>query len=266
MVACAVAALVSSVAGAAPSHLGPTGIVATPTADVVGNKTYDVAVDYVKWDHSLGDVKSMPIRLLAGVSEKVEVGIGYTKWKTGGHSMKVTPVNVKAVVVPESEGSPAVAVGAAYGKLKETGLPGVKVTTIYAVATKTLTKAEDEWYEEGGMKGTLRGSLGLMYNKYKASGLGLSESATEPFISVEYITPNGNTTVALEYKTAEDVGYFSNESISSIVVRHMITPNVYAQIGLGNAWYTLSNPTNGDHELFIGVGYRHMPPAEEEWY
>jgi hypothetical protein len=254
--------LIASVAAAAPSQLGPTGIVATPTADVVGNKTYDVALDYAKWDVSGDNFKSMPVRLLAGVTDKVEVGIGYTKWKNFSE-LKVTPVNVKAVVVPESETAPAVAVGAAYGKLKETGFAAIKVTTLYAVATKTLSKPADE-YDEGGMKGTVRGSLGVMYNKYKDSIV--DDNATEPFISLEYLTADGKTTLAVEYKTSEGLSFVPDDALMSFVARHMFTPNVWGQVGLTNAWYTIPNPGDGDKEWFIGVGYRWAPPAEEEWY
>lgn len=242
--------LVSGTVAAAPSHLGPTGIVGTPTADVVGARQYDVAVDYVKWDMFGTDVKCWPIRLLAGISDKVEVGIGYSKWKDGGASMKITPVNVKAVVVPESETSPAVALGAAYGKLKDGG--ALKITTFYAVATKTLSQAEDEYYDGG----TLRGSLGLMYNKYKDGG---SDSYTEPFVSLEYLTPEGATTLAIEYKTAEG----GMDPVSSLLARHMLTPNMWVQAGLTDAFYTLASE---DHEFFIGVGYRWAPEPEEEWY
>jgi len=246
---CGCGLLLATAAAAAPSHLGPTGIVGTPTADVVGARQYDVAVDYVKWE---GDIKSWPIRLVTGVSDKVEVGIGYSKWKDTGVSMKVVPINVKAVVVPESESSPAVAVGAAYGKLKDGST--LKVTTLYAVATKTLTKAEDDY--EDSARGTVRGSLGLMYNKYKDGG---SDSYTEPFVSLEYMTPGGATTLAIEYKTAEG----GMDPVSSLLVRHTVTPNMWVQAGLTDAVYTM---TDNDHEFFIGFGYRWAPPAEDEWY
>jgi len=242
--------LVSGTVCAAPSHLGPTGIVGTPTADVVGARQYDVAADYVEWD---SDVKSWPIRLVAGVADKLEVGVGYTKWSDGG-SIKITPVNVKAVVAPESGSSPAVAVGAGYGKIKD-GVD-IKITTLYAVATKTLSEAEDNYYDEGGMRGTVRGSLGIMYNKYSNGG---SDSYTEPFASLEYLTPNGNTTLAVEYKTKEN----DMDAVSSLLVRHMVTPNTWVQLGWTNSFYSLGWD---DHELFLGIGYRFAPQPEEEWY
>ena len=247
--------LLCSAASAAPSHLGPTGIVATPTADVVGARQYDVAVDYVKWDTPAGHVKCWPTRLLAGVSDKVEAGVGYVRWEDSTFSMKVVPINVKAVVVPEDETSPAVALGAAYGRYKAIG--EVKVTTLYAVATKTLSEAE--------AKGTIHGSLGLMYNRYKDSD---SDSATKPFVSLEYTTAGGATTVAVEYKPKEDVGFLGSlarDAVSSLVVRHMVTPDAWAETGLTNAWHTFCNPVDGDHEWFIGVGYRWVSEPEE-WY
>jgi hypothetical protein len=251
---CGCGLLVATAASAAPSHLGPTGIVGTPTADVVGDRHYDVAADFVRYSDD--DIDGWPLRLVAGVSDKVEAGIGYTKWKDGG-SLKVMPINVKAMLVPESERSPAVAVGAAYGKLKDGS--SIKVTTFYAVATKTLSEPEEDYYyDEGGMKGTVRGSLGVMYNKYSNSG---SESATEPFISLEYMTADAKTTLAAEYKTSEDI--LSDDALLSFVARHMFTPNMWAQVGWTNTIYTLAND---DHGWFIGVGYSWAPPVEEEWY
>jgi len=268
-IVCAAIVLVSGTAVAAPSHLGPTGVVATPTADVVGARQYDVAVDYIKWDEFGEDVKSWPIRLLAGVSDKVEVGVGYTQWQDSAPTMKIVPFNVKVMIGSESEKAPAVAIGAAYGTFKDAQLlnplftDDVKVTTVYAVATKTLTKAPEEGVVERGIKGTVRGSLGVMYNKYQDSTAG---SATKPFASLEYTTPNGNTTLAVEYKVKEKITDLKDKALSSVVVRHMFSPEVWGQIGLTNAWYTVANPDCGKHEFFIGVGYRWAPQLEEEWY
>ena len=248
---CGCSLLLATAAAAAPSHLGPTGVVGTPTADVVAARQFDVAADYVKWSLSGTDITSWPIRLVAGVSDNVEVGVGYTKCKDGG-SLKATPVNVKAVVVPESESSPAIAIGAAYAKLKDGS--AIKVTTFYAVASKTLSEPADEW-DDGGMTGTLRGSLGVMYNKYSNGG---SDSYTKPFASLEYSTPGG-TTLAFEYKSKED----DFDPVWSLLARHMVTPNAYVQAGWTNAFYTFGAD---DHDFFIGVGYSWAPPAEEEWY
>jgi len=266
---CAAVALLFGMAGAAPSHLGPTGVVATPTADVVGARQYDVAVDYIKWDEFGEDVKSWPIRLLVGVSDKVEAGVGYTSWKNSAPTMKIIPFHGKVMIVPESEKAPAVAIGAGYGRFKDPQFlnpaftDDLKVTTVYAVATKTLTKAPEEGVVERGIKGMVRGSLGLMYNKY---GNSVSDSATKPFASLEYIAPNGNTTLAVEYKLKEKIPGLKDKALSSVVVRHMFSANVWAQIGLTNVWYTVANPDCGNHELLIGVGYRWMPEPEEEWY
>lgn len=250
---CGWAPLLATAAAAAPSHLGPTGIVGTPTADVVGARLYDVAVDYVEWG---SDIESWPIRVAAGVSDKVEVSLGYAKWENSG-SVKIVPLGVKAVAVPESETSPAVALGAVYGKLKDSAI-SMKITTLYAVATKTLSKAEDERYDEGGTKAAIRGSLGVMYNRYRANGS--SRSHTEPFASLEYIAPDGNTTLAFEYKTEEG----DLDPISSFVVRHVLTPNTWLQVGWTNVVYgTWAGP---DHEFLIGLGYRWERETEGEWY
>jgi hypothetical protein len=267
MVIPAAAALLCGVAGAAPSHLGPTGVVATPTADVIGAQQFDVAVDYVRWKNFGERVTSWPVRVVAGLSDRVEVGVGYTSWKDSGPTMKIVPVNAKALIVPESGNSPAIAVGAAYGVFKDAQLLNplftgdVKVTTVYAVATKTLSKAEGD--EEVGVKGTMRGSLGVMYNRYRDSTDG---SATKPFVSLDYTTPNGKTTVAAEYKLKERISGLKERALSSVVLRHMFSGNVWAQVGVTNAWYTTAHPDCGKHEWFVGVGYHWTPAAREEYY
>jgi hypothetical protein len=254
-IVCGVVVLAASVAAAVPSHFGPTGVVATPTAEVAGAGRYDVAVDYIQWDTPSGNVKSWPVRLLAGVSDNIEVGVGYTRWGFHTTPLKVVPVNVKAVLVPESETSPAIAFGLAYAKYS---IWQLKTTTAYAVATKTIIPSDGE---NGDTKGTLRGSLGLMYNSYSH---GATETATKPFVSVEYTTPSGATTLAAEYKLKEQIAsVFGRDAISSYVVRHMVTPRMWAEVGLTNAWYTVSNLAVG-HELFFGVGYRWSRPAHEQ--
>ncbi len=259
VVACAAAVLASSVAGAAPSHLGPTGIVGTPTADVVGAGAYDVAIDYVKWHVPGGHLTCWPVRVVAGVSENVELGIGYSKWKGGSFSMKIVPVHVKAVLVSESETSPAVAVGIGYGEFK--GFPPLTTTTCYLVATKTLSQADEEYADVGGARGTLRGSFGLMYNRYSHA---TCDSATKPFANLEYQMPGGATTLGVEYKVKEGLGVSRRNAVSSIVLRHMLTPNVWAQVGLTNAWYTLCGFLDSGHDLLIGVGYHSRPQSDGE--
>ncbi len=266
---CAAVALLSGAAGAAPSHFGPTGVVATPTADVIGAGQYDVALDYIKWDEFGEDVTSWPVRLVAGVSDKAEVGIGYTSWSDSAPTMKIIPLNAKVMIAPESGSTPAIAIGAAYGTFRDAQLlnpafaDDVKVTTVYAVATKTLTEVDNEDTGEAGVNGTVRASLGLMYNKYADSTSG---SATKPFLSLDYTTSSGKTTLAAEYKVKEKISGLKESTLSSVVLRHLFRPDLWAEIGLTNAWYTVANPDCGQHELFIGIGYRWVLEAEDEWY
>jgi hypothetical protein len=127
------------------------------------------------------------------------------------------------------------------------------------VATKTLSQPEDECADGGGAHGTLRGSLGLMYNRYS---YGICDSATKPFVNLEYQMPGGDTTLGVEYKVKEGLGVSRRNAVSSIVLRHMLGPNVWAQVGLTNAWYTLCGFLDSGHDLLVGMGYHWQPEAD----
>ena len=57
---CVLVALAASTASGAPTLLGPTGLVATPTSDVVPVGWYDLAVDYHSLDVGDESVQDWP--------------------------------------------------------------------------------------------------------------------------------------------------------------------------------------------------------------
>jgi hypothetical protein len=265
VVVCAAVALIPGAAGAALSQLGPTGVVGTPTAEITPQGMYDVALDFVNRDVMGDKVKEWPLRLAAGVSERAELGASYLQFRDG-ESLRLLGLTGKVLLSRETESAPAIAVGIVYGTSHDldygvvipsmSGTAGdLDVTTFYLVATKTLTMRQSDFENYGDTQPTgnaVRGSVGVMYDRYrfKGSGFDFDQDDTEPFLSLELVSPKG-TTLAAEYKLKEkDV---STDAISSVVLRHEFTPGFQAELGLTNALHTLAGE---DHAFFVGIQYR----------
>jgi len=267
--------LFSGTAGAALSHLGPTGVVGTPTAELTADGYYDVALDYIDRDMGGTSLEEWPLRLTVGIREKAELGTSYLRLRNG-ESLRIVGLNGKAILSRETDSMPALVVGVVYGDsdnfdfgILVPSLVGnvgdMTVTTVYLVATKTLIAPETEYgfYEEIAPTGNvIRGSLGVMYNRYEfeAPGLDQTDSETKPFVSLELIAPGG-TAVAIEYKSKEKT--ISADPISSVVLRHRFAPGFWTQLGLTNAVHTVADDA---HEFFFGIQYRWGAVEEDEYF
>jgi hypothetical protein len=273
---CAAVVLLSGTAGAALSHLGATGVVGTPTAQVTPEGYYDVALGFVNRDLGGSSAKEWPLRLSAGISEQAELGASYLRIQDG-ESLRITGLHGKAIVSRETGSKPAVAVGAVFGRSSDFDLSmlfatlpsptvgDVKVTTLYLVATKTLSQPQTDYGyygEEPEPAGNvMRGSVGVMYNQYKLESAALDESYTDtkPFVSLEVVTPRG-TAVAVEYRSREK--HLATDAVSSAVLRHRFSPGFWMEAGLTNAIHVIGE---NDHEFFFGLQYR-WGAVEEEGY
>jgi hypothetical protein len=110
----------------APSLLGPTGLLLTPTADALGQSEYNLGFFVLDTDNAndnnvwVGNV---------GVSNGVEVGAARVK-RDGNRD---TILNAKYGIRPETEGSPGLAVGVidATDEIE---------STVYFVASASLTR------------------------------------------------------------------------------------------------------------------------------
>jgi hypothetical protein len=273
---CAAVVLGSGTAGAALSHLGATGVVGTPTAEVTPDGYYDVAMGFVDRDLAGTSVKEWPLRLSAGIGGQAELGGSYLRFQNG-ESLRIIGLHGKVLVSRETESKPMLAVGAAFGDSDDfdfgllfpalSGTVGdLRVTTVYLVATKTLSEPEPEYglYGDEALPAgnIVRGSVGIMYNRYKLESATLDDSVgeTKPFLGLEIVTPRG-TSLAVEYKSKEkDLG---GDPISSAVLRHRFSPGFWAEVGLTNAVHTVGDD---DHEFFLGVQYRWGAVEEEAYF
>jgi hypothetical protein len=224
----AVLALAVSFAGAAPRFdAGSTGLVQTPTADVLGEGVFDLAVDWQDADF----FTVYPIRFVYGLG-KAELGIAYIPVQLdGGGDTSAWQYSGKVQLLPETATQPAVALGADYATLD---LVDIDRLSIYAVATKQLSTGDGP---------SVRGNLGVAYDRYSNGG---TESFTKPFVGLEVGVAEG-TSILAEYKWGNDMF----EPIFSAAVRHSFAPNLMVEAGLTNL-----AGIDDEKKFFAGVSYR----------
>lgn len=215
----AVMLALTSVAQAYPNLNATTGLVATPTADVVGRAGLTGAADVIFLDDTTFNVRGV-----LGVTEALELGaVGVTGVDDG------FGVNAK-YRLPTAIGGAAWAAGITFIAAND----GADGTQFYLVGTRTLSAAS--------INAPLRGSLGLSFTDID------SESAFRPFVSAQLgISPAMELGAEFMLET-EDLG----DSIFSMVLRHRFNPRVIGQLGFTNA----SGFTGGhDHDFFLGASY-----------
>lgn len=238
---------------------GSTGIVQTPNAHVVGMATYDLAVDYGQISvPAIGRYDGWPIRLVAGLSDNVELGGADYKFRPKPAvvpSVKVTSFAGKVVVRDEDETWPAVAVGVQYWYLRGIGVPSAnqRVWSGYLAGTKTLTRSEE---------GTqVTANLGVAYDSYNRTVGGVTTKAqfVAPFIGMEFAA-GGGTVIAVDYKWQErKAGVDWQRALFGAVVRHPVSNDWTVELGTTN----ISGFSNGQR-IFVGTCYRFGGGAPEE--
>jgi len=232
--ALAVLALAVSLAGAAPRlDAGSTGLVQTPTANILGEGMFDLAVGYIDQE----DYTAYPARFVYGLG-KAELGIAYAKLNDGVMDPTVLQYSGKLQLMPETNTQPAVAFGADYLDLQDFGPPGgLNRWSIYAVATKQLTTGNDG--------PSVRGNLGVAYERWGWEGN--AESDVIPFVGLEVMLAK-STSVLAEYKWEGDIDLSPKFSAA---VRHSFAPNLMVEAGITDLL-----GLEGDARFFAGLSYR----------
>lgn len=197
--------LTATAAYAAPSSVGPTGLLNMPTTDTVSAGRSEVMLAYDRL--SVGDTKISvaPIVNLEYGFGKGEIGVSYFNVR-GNASVKA--FNAKYLLAPESAKSPAIAAGVIYlnGNTSETDL--------YVVTSYRFGKSDN-----------IRATGGLLYQRPNST----STNHFTGMVGVEVGNPQ-KTSLGIDY-IADDV---AAGSLLGAVVRHRITPDIAAQIGVGN--------------------------------
>jgi hypothetical protein len=259
---------------AMPSLGGPTGIVTVPTAAVAPTGELQVALSY----HSL-EMYSTPsedftvwsLQALAGITDQAELWAAYSAVRNEQDS-HIWGIGGKVQFANEPQDSAALAVGASYEKWADgmiyraaesptapvwTG--DIKLFKAYIVATKDLTPMTGEAWEWSSGAGTrILGSLGLMYMKADPDE-GSSESATRPFLGLEFVGASG-TTLGLEYRWKDNT--VDQDAVFSAVLRHPFSEAMTAEVGTTNA-----GPGGfglDDQDFFVRLGYT-IPLEQTGW-
>ena len=231
MAACLVMAVGMGTAQAYPQMAptsGLTGLIETPTAYLVGARTVELALDYTEAARYNDGFEGWPVRLVAGVSENVELGVAYLMLepKGSGTPIRHTAVGAKWQFRQENAG-PAVALGVEYRERKQ--YSGVrKLTSIFLVGSKKLTGKETEV--------SLVGNAGVAYDSW-TGGSG-TEVYLTPFLGAEICFSQG-TTIAVDYKWDQGGGWPGPncQARFGMVIRHPLNDQLTAELGMTRLEY-----------------------------
>ena len=246
------ALVVCGAAGATPSLEGPTGIVNVPNTVVPDPGKGELALTWQDLDEDTSGLNNRTaLRAVYGIAPKWEIGGLYWKAKDT-EDLKAWGLNVKYQVMREPEQQFGLALGLAYSKVKDTSVDA-KWTRYYAVLSKKLSMAQ-----EGGESGIgeITGLIGIVGDRVKD---GTSESEANLMLGLE-AKLRGGTYLGLEWRDKwKDAG----KSVMSAVVRHKISPQIGAELGITNS----DGPFGEENrKIFVGVSYEFGAPKGEERY
>lgn len=179
--------LVASIAWSYPTRFGPvTGLVDLPTTDTVPNGQLEMAADFAKLSD---EGKVYPLRVVVGVSDSAELGIGYARLRGDGRA-NITSFGGKVSVMQE----PGELFGLAVGGAFINNALGSDITQAYAVASKQLTGNQSQaLHRSADAVPTVRGLVGMMVTRVKN---GDTDSEVQPFVGLDIASPSGASFVA----------------------------------------------------------------------
>jgi len=238
LTAVVVVALVAAAAGTSwcfPTRFGPaTGLVDLPTSDCIEQGMAELALDYTKVE---GGEKIWPARILFGVSDSAELGIGYATIQDG-ESEHITSFAGKVTVLREPEAGFGLGVGIAMLNGKSDDL-----LNVYAVVSKQLPMPAPATTGVALGGARLRTHAGLMFTRVSD---GSSDHELKPFVGFDVANPGGTAFVA-EYKWTK----FGDDHIAA-AIRYPVTPQVTVQAGVARAGTTLGQ---NDYRFILGLSY-----------
>jgi hypothetical protein len=241
VIAALILALLGGAAGAYPTRFGPvTGLVDMPTTEPLTANDAELAIDYAPLG---GDTNVWPIRLLIGLPQDAEVGVGYARFKDGIDD-KITSFGGKVRFLREPTSKLSLAFGANYlsGNIFDT-------LNVFAVAGREISRASGGPY--GRERFHLHGYVGLMFTNISNS---VSDDEFKPFLGLEALTPEGAGLVA-EYKFTK----FGKDHVGA-AVRYRATPRVTVQVGIARG--TPDAVHSDEFRFLFGGSYNLSPPAE----
>jgi len=227
--------LLAGVGCAYPTRFGPaTGLVDLPTSDTIDTGAAEFAVDYTKLE---GGQQIWPARILLGVSQQAELGVGYAKLKDGV-SDQITSFAAKMNFMAEPQADFGLGVGAA---IIDGG--NGDLLNVYAVASKEFPTGGGQRMAYQAGRARIRGHLGLMYSRISD---GVSDNEIKPFLGADVTMPEGTAFVA-EYKWTD---FGKNHAAAAI--RYPVSPKLTIQAGVARGGTILGQD---DYRFMIGLSY-----------
>jgi hypothetical protein len=231
-------------AGAYPDFFGRTGLVQIPTADTAEPGVYEFAIDHA--DLELPGGNGWLVRLVAGTSERAELGVAYLSARNSTDA-RIVSLNGKVALRREPADPFSLAIGASLQDLSRGVFETMdldRAIRVYGVVTKDLTgQLEQQPLEQPGT--TVRGHVGLVYTRLENMS---ARTTLRPFAGLEFARRSG-AMVGLEWDASP-----AGNDVTSAVLRTPLKGGMMAQIGLTNNLGGLD--VSGNHGLFAGIVYR----------
>ena len=213
-----------------PTLTGPTGLANLPTAGIVGAGGFNVAVDYYDMDGE----EAIPIRLLYGLNDTVELGASY--WMQDG--VDAFMLNAKWVTPLTLLDMPW-ALGLQYADFDFDGT----ATQFYFVGTRPLLEGDDTMP-------AINGTFGVNWTMYEEDDALDDEDAFRFFLGFDATFAN-NLMLALEYQTKSSD--LDEDALWSLLARYPFTETITGQIGYTNGFGGVIGLD--DSNLFAGVNF-----------
>ncbi|MHB9024275.1 MAG: hypothetical protein ACYC7E_08875 [Armatimonadota bacterium] len=229
-----------------PTLYGDTGLVLTPTADIIPLANFAAAVNVTRQNLPPDTATAIPVRLVYGASNRTEFALFFsepTNKSDGGFG--VAGGGVKLALLPESidRRAPGIALGARLYTLKSP--IDRDVVEGYAVFSKTLLMSGD--LEEHGFVFRFHG--GVSYSQY--SGV-VDGEFFSPFFGLSYASVEGNSLV-IDYVPSQSEGITTfRESTISGALRRRLSPNFWIELGT-----TKPFGLGADNSYYAGLLYRY---------
>jgi len=238
----------ASLARGAATLAGPSGLSAIPTAAVTPAGQLQVSADWYNTNESwMND--TIPFEVLYGVYPNVEVGVNGLMTKVTGQDANSLGLNAK-YRLPVMFGGADWAVGG-IAAVTQQGADSAytndaRIGELYVVATRPIIPTLPTGIG-------LHGTLGVNWNKFDAGAV--SGDGFRGLAGLELQLPM-QTCLSLEYQTARpQVG--DDKPLSSLLVRHAITPAFGVQVGYTNAGINYAGLTGASkHQIIAGLTYK----------
>ena len=233
-----------------PSLYGDTGLVVMPTADIIPNTYYDLAINYAHFPDTYGGSTVYPLRLTYGASDNAELSILLANPTHNADSPDALGGTVKLSIAKEDPylGHPGLAIGARVFRLHN--LPGDakdrSVVDAYAAVSKRLFGNTD----------TIAGQGYAVRMHVTVDGTTYSGDETGSFVSgavgISYQTSSGSNIVADFVPLQKKNGITFRSSAISAAIRYPLSDHFLFELGEAQLF-----GLGDSNSLYAGILYRY---------